>query len=545
MAENEKNQQIVKHAAKIFLLIACIWFFSTIITRHAPEWDNMEELVWASSFEWGYQKHPPLPSWIIYPITMLTGKVIWLPFALGYLSVFFSQLIVFNLYAKVCKQSNQTIPAYAPLVFILTGSLIIYYTARGGDYNHNSVQLWSIAAMFNFYYSAWVQERHAEFETLKKKTYYIYWILLGLLTGLALLSKYSAVVQISVLLGHFIFEKRYQNKSALLGMIVSILICLIIMSPHLFWLYEQTKQGLGPIFYARESLTESSTYGSKMVELLRGFFLIQILRVSPIIISIYFIIKLSKKKNEFPTPIENGNLKSTWWNRFAQKDQIFLILFALGPTIVAMLIGILFGQKIEAKWAVTFYLGIGILAAMFARDISVTSFLKKILWTHCVFAIGYALLVGPGADYLGKQGRGNFPSKKLAEAIHLKWQENNEITRGQPISWIAGDTWIIGNIIINDPVSQGRNVKAWIDASDLESPWLEPSDRKKPLLILMDYVPIPAGKWWRGGHPPSKKVLELFEKAPVKGVISIPWTSKKEAPPLQVEWAILPNAEEN
>jgi hypothetical protein len=155
------------------------------------------------------------------------------------------------------------------------------------------------------------------------------------------------------------------------------------------------------------------------------------------------------------------------------------------------------------------------------------------------------LIVGPGADYFGKQGRGNFPSKKLADAINSRWQENSVLTQGQPITWIAGDTWIVGNVIINDPVSKGRKIKAWIDGNDLESPWLLPIDRKKPLLILMDHDPTKAGKWWRGGHPASPKVMELYQKAPVKGIVSIPWTSKKEAPPLQVQWAILPSVEGN
>ncbi len=546
MVENEKSQKLVKNALPIFLLIACIWFFTTVVTRHAPEWDNMEELVWASSFELGYQKHPPLPSWIIYPLTMLIGKVLWLPFALGYLSVLFSQLIVFDLYKKICKQSNQLIPSYAPLVFVLTGSTIIYYTTRGGDYNHNSVQLWSIAAMFNFYYSSWVQERKINFETSNKKNYFLYWILLGLVTGLALLSKYSAIVQISVLLVHFLVDKRFQKKSALLGMTMSIAICLLIMGPHLLWLYEQTNQGQGPLFYARESLAESSSYGTKLFELFSGFFLTQIYRVSPIIIGIYLLIHLAQKNKDSQLQlVEKNHLKTTWWHRFTQQDRIFLIFFALGPTVITLMIGILLGQKIEAKWAVTFYLGIGFIGSFFVSDISIVSFIKKILWIHCLFAVGYALIVGPGADYLGKQGRGNFPSKKLGDAINLRWQENSAFTHGQPISWIAGDTWIIGNVIINDPVSKGRKIKAWIDANDLESPWLMPSDRKKPLLILMDHAPTPAGQWWRGGHPPSAKVMELFEKAPVKGIVSVPWTSKKDAPPLQVEWAILPSVEEN
>ncbi len=544
MLEKVKNQKLLKNAWQIFLLIACIWFFTTLLIRNAPEWDNMEELVWASSFEWGYQKHPPLPSWIMFPLTMVFGKVIWLPFALGFTSVVFSKWIVYNLYIKICKQSRDLIPSYAPLVFVLSGSLILYYTVRGGDYNHNSMQLWSIAAMFYFYYSAWVIERNTEFDTLQNKTYFFFWILMGLFTGLALLSKYSAVVQIIVLLVHFLFEKRFLKKNALLGLFISIGVCLLIMSPHLYWLYEQTSFGQGPLFYARESLTDSSTYVTKLIDLFNGFLLTQVLRVSPVFIAIYLLIKLSKNSDESKQVLESQkDLKITWWQRFPQKDRVFLIFFALGPTFVALLIGILFGQKIEAKWAVTFYLGIGILGAMVAREIDVIKFVKKILWLHLIFAIGYGLIVGPGADYLGKQGRGNFPSKKLSEEINLRWQENSAITHGEPIGLIAGDTWIIGNVIINDPVSQGRNIKAWIDANDLESPWLTDVDRKKPLLILMDYAPTPSGKWWRGGHPPSAKVMELYAKAPVKGVASIPWTSNKNAPPLKVQWAILPSME--
>ena len=261
--------------------------------------------------------------------------------------------------------------------------------------------------------------------------------------------------------------------------------------------------------------------------------------------ALYLLIRLGRNTDEArQAPEPKKNLNTTWWKRLSQQDRIFLVFFTVGPTLVALLIGILFGQKIEAKWAVTFYLGIGILGAFVAREIDVIQFVKKILWLHLIFAIGYGLIVGPGADYLGKQGRGNFPSRKLSEAINLRWQDNSAITQGKPISLIAGDTWMIGNVMINDPVSGGRTMKAWIDANDLESPWLTKEDKKKPLLIMMDYVPTASGMWWRGGHPPSAKVMELFVKAPVKGVVSIPWTSNKDAPPLHVQWAILPSAEE-
>jgi hypothetical protein len=151
--------------------------------------------------------------------------------------------------------------------------------------------------------------------------------------------------------------------------------------------------------------------------------------------------------------------------------------------------------------------------------------------------------MGPLANSLGKQGRANYPSEKLAKEIYLKWQSHSEFTKGEPISWVAGDTWLVGNIIINDPVNKGRSMKAWIEADDIQSPWLTPEDKKKPLLIMMDATSTTTGQTWRGGHLPSQKVKELFETAPVKGLVSIPWTSKPNASPLLVQWAILPSVE--
>ena len=52
--------------AQRFLLVylagvVFLWTVLCAISHKAPDLDGMEELVWASSLEWGYSKHPPLP----------------------------------------------------------------------------------------------------------------------------------------------------------------------------------------------------------------------------------------------------------------------------------------------------------------------------------------------------------------------------------------------------------------------------------------------------------------------------------------------------
>jgi hypothetical protein len=125
-------------------------------------------------------------------------------------------------------------------------------------------------------------------------------------------------------------------------------------------------------------------------------------------------------------------------------------------------------------------------------------------------------VTGPVASYLGYQGRSNFPSKELAKVLQKRWQEHPELTQGLPLEFIVGDTWMIGNVIIHDPILRGKNIKPWIDADDLSSPWLKSEDKKKTALILINQVPKPSGVWWRAGHPPTQAV--------------------------EIQWAILPSS---
>jgi len=115
----------------------------------------VEELVWANSFELGYQKHPPLPTWLLYPATLIFGKSMTLSFFIGYLCVFISAIFSYLLFKEIAARATRPLPEYAPLVAVLASSLIIYYTIRGSDFNHNNAQLWSVSAMLFFYYKAW------------------------------------------------------------------------------------------------------------------------------------------------------------------------------------------------------------------------------------------------------------------------------------------------------------------------------------------------------------------------------------------------------
>ena len=497
-----------------------------MLIRQAPEWDNMEELVWANSFELGYQKHPPLPTWLLYPLTMVFGREMWVTFFLGLLCVALCQWITYHLYSRIAHISGIENEHEVALLGILASSPLIYFTIRGGDYNHNAMQLWSIAAMYYFYYRSWEQEHFG------------WWAGLGLMTGFAIISKYSVLIQILVLMAHFIVASRWRSLRAWQGIGIAMLVGLIIALPHLKWLYDQTLLGQGPIYYVSQAMQDTGTRLDRVFQLFRDFLSTQIFRIAPCALFVSYLFWLYKKSDE-------SNLKNqitpTWWSYIRSDDKRFLLMLAFGPTVVAILIGIIFDQKIEAKWAVTFYIIIGFTAWCCANShFDMRRIIRLLLVGHFIFALLFGFFSGPVGSYLGKQGRGNFPSAEFAKVIQKRWAEHPEVTRGEPIRLIVGDTWIIGHLLIHDPVNKGRDMKPWIDANDLMSPWIAEKDKQQVALILIDHVPKVEGKWWRAGHPPTQKVQEMFDQASVKGIESIPWTMKKDAPPLEIQWAILP-----
>ncbi len=495
----------------------------------------MEELVWANSFEWGYQKHPPLPSWMIYPLTMVFGKVMWLPFALGLLCVAFAQYISYHLYVRIAKNAGFVSPGTSGIVAVLTASPLIYYSVRGGDFNHNAAQLWSIAAMFYFYYRTWEYEREIDKRELN---YWLSWLSLGALTGVAFISKYSVVIQVTVLVAHLVTSRRWRFPQLWLGILLAAGAFFMVTLPHLYWLYGQTIIGQGPLYYVNHAMQSSVTFTQRVWQIFMEFLLTQIMRVIPCLVVVGLSYRICQKGASL---LIEKDANHSWWSKILKPDQLFLMMVAGGPTIIAMLIGMVFDQKIEAKWAVTFFIMIGFIGWIYSDDR--INLPKLIQWTiafHLLIGLGYGLVTGPLANYLGYQGRSNFPSKELAKVLQDRWQEHPELTNGMPLQLIVGDTWIIGNVIIHDPINRGKNIKPWIDGDDLSSPWLKPEDKKKPALILIDQAPLANGVWWRAGHPPSQVVQQLFNQATIKGVESIPWTSKEGAAPLKIQWAILP-----
>lgn len=520
------NNSRAKEAVGWLLLIGIIWFVAKLLSHQSPEWDNMEELVWANSFELGYQKHPPLPTWMLYPATLVFGKSLALSFGLGLLCVFAANVCIYFLFNEIVQRSKGALPKEAPLIAILVSSPIVYYTVRGTDFNHNAAQLWSLAAMFLFYYRAWVAE-------IDGRLSFKDWALVGVFGGLALLTKYSALIQIATLAIHFVWAKRWNYSKAWIGLGLSVTIAAVLFLPHLMWVLAQAELGMGPLKYAQTSVEGAGNFFEQIDQLILGFLFTQFYRLAPILVTVFVVWRHTKKN------VSTRANTPTWWQSLPRQDRQFLIISLICPTLLALLMGFCFGLKIEAKWAVTFYLTIGFIGWIFIRgELNLSKVVRNILGIHLVYALGYAIIVGPVAHHVGYTSRANYPGLELSKVIYQRWYEHPEVTHGQPLTLVAGDSWTAGNVSIHGP-DLGRKTKVWVDANDAESPWLK--GQSKPLLMVV--INRSQKTDYRGRHrkpdPVSPEVEKLFQTGLIKGHESIPWTRKENGPKLEIDWAIV------
>ena len=65
------------------LAFAAAWLWLLDRAVLAPPTDNIEQLIWVRSLEWGYYKHPPLPTWLLWPVAQLMGGTAWATYVMG------------------------------------------------------------------------------------------------------------------------------------------------------------------------------------------------------------------------------------------------------------------------------------------------------------------------------------------------------------------------------------------------------------------------------------------------------------------------------
>ena len=218
------------------IAFAAPWLWLLERSTLAPPTDNIEQLTWVRSLEWGYYKHPPLPTWLLWPFVQALGWSAWTTYVLGALCT----LGGFFIYWRMLRGMRGG--AYA-LVALLAGLCVTFYNGRLHFYNHEIPLITFVAGAAAACWRAW--------QTRK----IVWWVALGLCLGLGALSKYQAAVAALCVFVFWLSQRGWRDPMQVFGLQVAALTALAVFFPHLYWLIEHNFEPLGYAMSSRWART--------------------------------------------------------------------------------------------------------------------------------------------------------------------------------------------------------------------------------------------------------------------------------------------------
>ncbi|MFY7864775.1 glycosyltransferase family 39 protein [Roseateles sp.] len=493
-----------------------LWTVLASLSHRAPPWDNVEQLVWQQSLEWGYYKHPPFPTWWVHAWTSLLGRSMWVTFFAAQLSVVLMQFFIWRIALLV------TTPARA-FVALALSSLLIYHGVHGIMANHNTIQLMPVGLLLwlsLLAVRAQGQSRPSghslQLEQLGR------WVLVGAAAALCLLSKYSALIWMAVIGVWMLQDKRMHSVRAWLGVGLALLVCAALMMPHIDWLLRDGSPGLA---YADRAVqgqndTDDIDHWGRLFK----FLLIQIGRVLPLLIGLGLLLAWLRRAAQ-PATAETAVLPSALEPK---SEWSFVLFMALGPVLLTSLLGVA-GVRLGSAWAATFFVMAGVLALYaLRREQDSPQLVRKALWVcvgmELLLALGMVIGGAWGADRVGHAARSNFPAARLTRKLETVWEAHART----PLRVVIGETWLAGNVSVRSKTQP----LVFIDADPQKSPWIKPhmlSDCGALLVIdRRDFA-----------NPLDPRVAALLDQASETGTVKVRWTRGSEAPKLEVQWAIL------
>ena len=398
-----------KNPSQIFFLFIIvhllIWTLIPSITNHNLPLDTIEALAWGSNLDWGFNKHPPFSAFAVEVFFQIFGSQDWVYYLLSQIFVIVAFFTVFKFSEEIFNDKKFALLS----VLLLEG--IYFYNFTTPEFNVNVAQLpfWALTI-----YYTW---RCIKYDKA------IDYILLGLFTGLGILSKYLFIYLIIGVKLVFVYFIRKGKKIKFSHYFIAGPLTLLILFPHLIWL---TENNYITIYYG---LQRTGGVGGFLDHLIYPliFLIKQIGVLIPLILMFLFLVKKFKFKI---------NIKD--------EKMVFLLLVTLVPFFLMLLTSMLMGVKIRTMWMTPFYLFMGTLIIyIFKTQINFKKY-KSFIFIFIIFFIlsplSYAYI-----SITQNDKRTDYRGKEIARNLE-KFLKKEEQFKFDKILFIQGNEWVAGNL---------------------------------------------------------------------------------------------------
>ncbi|MGH6889767.1 MAG: glycosyltransferase family 39 protein [Rhizomicrobium sp.] len=468
--------------AQLIIWTAVPWAFAWSLPLDVVS----DGVAWGHEWQWGYYKHPPLPSWLSELFFVALGNLG--PFLLSQIAVAITYVFVFFLGR-----------ALMPVRWAAAGTLLLagvyYFSVPTPEFNHNVAQmpLWAAASLF--YYKAW------------KGGGWRWWLALGIAAGLGLIAKYSTGVLLAVMLAHFLRTRGVKSLVAGLGPLLAILACGAVVAPHVVWL---VRSNFPTLHYAiGRAGSETTLFGRIVVP--AKFLLSQAIDIAP----------------AFVAAAIAGLLVYRPARAVRNEDFRFLLWLTLGPPLLTVSLAIAAGLGTRDMWGAPMWNLTGLLIAQAAFLCGAKPRWRRLAHSVVVlFVLGLAVWLLSNVfvpQIEGKPSRIEWPARAMSQTFAAAFARQVH----QPLRIVAANGWIGGLVAMETR----PRPSVFIDASFEKSPWITPQRLARQGALVLWRV--------RDGNAPPAALARLAGLHSL-GVKSFVWPATPNAPPLRIGYAFVP-----
>ncbi len=492
---------------RVLLAFGAVWGGVLALTNASPPADNIAQLLWQQSLEWGYYKHPPLPSWLLRLAVLPLGPHIGTSYLLAAAMNLVSMALLWRLLVRLRG------PAFAA-VGLLAALCVSYYNARFLVYNHNTL-LMLVGALCAL--ASW---RACSTGALR------WWIVLGLLFGLGLLTKYQIALTMASVLAFWLWRGLWREARQRVGLLLATLLALGLFVPHLQWL---RTHDFGPIGYAMHSSLAAQLGPWERIGTSANWLADQLLnRALPAWLMLALLAAWQAHRGArasrsapsgaatLPADHARGaraadpheSQRSSAWHA-DPASRAFLLIWGLLPLALVALIGLFAGSELVVAWGFP-YLLFTVPALMELTGASRWSDLPATA-VVTVFLLVQALLLtlsllgsvhGPAA--LRDQHWRNFDSAALARQLAAPLRA---ALGDAPVAIVSGPEGLAGALALQLPGHPAVLIDGRLD----HSPWITPARLRGATTLQIERgSALPGGTrmddpfgdvWWRLDRP--------------------------------------------
>ena len=481
-------QNLLGRAVLGSLVFAALWLSLLGASSLAPPIDNIEQLTWVRSLEWGYYKHPPLPTWLLWPVVQLLGLRPLATYLLGATVT----LGALGLAAHLLVQMRG--PRFAATA-LLAMLCITFYNGRLYYYNHNTVLFLFVIG------SAW-----ASWQAFSRRSLG-WWAVVGLMLGLGSLSKYQIALAAASVAVLWVQQRAWRDPVHLAGAALAVGVGLLILLPHAVWLVQND---FAPIHYAMNSSLGANISQQQRPALVSNW-LIDLLfnRLLPAWLLLWFALVRPRAAAAIRPDTRPDTRSDTRPDTRGQDHPIehqrlsraLLLSFGLVPLTSLAAMGLVAGVHLQLQWGTAF-------AALLVPTVMELLTCRGLVFSQPVlqraakaFLVLQALLFGFNAltsSPLGPQRCQSshwcrFKSADLAQAI----AEPARQKAGAPIRIIEGPANYAGALALEMP----ERPKVLIDGNPAINPWVSRDSLLRCSRLQIDRSVGPHDASWQAAGP--------------------------------------------